>query len=206
MGRSNFNFPDARAIRLQLDRILAAREFSGAERMRRFLQLIVSETLAGRGAELKEYAIGVSVFDRLPSFDPATDPIVRVEARRLRAKLEKYYQGEGSGDSVVIELPKGRYSAHFRPREARPAEPAPGGSVIAVLPFQNLGGSEEGRYFSDGLTWELTHHLTAVDGLTVTAWDSASRASSSADPMSAAAKLKATAILTGSVRTAAGRV
>ena len=67
--------------------------------MRRFLQLVVCEALGGRAGDLKEYPIGVAVFDRPASFDPSIDPIVRVEARRLRAKLDNYYQGEGRGDS-----------------------------------------------------------------------------------------------------------
>jgi len=204
MGRPNStNGPDNRAICLQLDRILASREFSGAERMRRFLRLVVTETLAGRAGGLKEYAIGIGVFDRPQSFDPGSDPIVRVEARRLRAKLDNYYQGEGRGDSLLIELPKGRYSPRFQPRDGLCcAAQRPGPNVIAVLPFQNLGGSEEGRYFADGLTWELTHRLTAIEGLSVMAWNSAAQAGSGSDPIAAAARLNAAAVLTGSVRSA----
>jgi serine/threonine-protein kinase len=204
MGRSNG--PDKRAISLQLNRILASREFSGAERMRRFLQLVVTETLDGRAGALKEYVIGVSVFDRSSSFDPGSDPIVRVEARRLRAKLENYYQGEGRGDSVLIELPKGRYSPRFEERNRSTDGQRPGPKVIAVLPFQSLGGSEEGRYFADGLTWELTHRLTAIEGLSVTAWNSAAQAGSGSDPIAAAAKLNASAVLTGSVRSDRARI
>src|SRR5947209_7582794 len=192
---TSLNGTDERGVRLQLDRILSSREFSNAERMRRFLQLVVCEALGGRAGDLKEYPIGVAVFDRPASFDPSIDPIVRVEARRLRAKLDNYYQGEGRGDSILIELPKGRYTPRFTPREASPSAPQPGPNVIAVLPFQNVGGSEEGRYFADGLTWELTHRLTAVQGLSVTAWNSAVQAGSVDDPIAAAAKLKAGAAL-----------
>jgi serine/threonine-protein kinase len=207
MGRPNSTSgPDNRAISLQLNRILASREFSGAERMRRFLQLVVTETLGGRAGALKEYVIGVSVFDRPSSFDPGSDPIVRVEARRLRAKLESYYQGEGRGDSVLIELPKGRYSPRFHERNRATDGQRPGPKVIAVLPFQNLGGSEEGRYFADGLTWELIHRLTAIEGLSVTAWNSAAQAGSGSDPIAAAAKLNASAVLTGSVRSDRARI
>jgi serine/threonine-protein kinase len=206
MGPKSSKGPDNRAICLQLERILASREFAGAERMRRFLRLVVTETLAGRPGALKEYVIGVSVFDRPSSFDPGSDPIVRVEARRLRAKLENYYRGEGRGDSILIELPKGRYSPKFEPRNGVSTAERPRPNVIAVLPFQNLGGSEEGRDFAEGLTWELTHRLTAVPGLSVTAWNSAVQAVSGADPMAAAARLKAGAVLTGSVRTAGGRI
>ncbi|MCP5119424.1 MAG: hypothetical protein GY953_52145, partial [bacterium] len=73
--------------------------------MSRFLRFTVEKALAGHGSELKEYSIGLEVFDRLDSYDPRTDPIVRVEARRLRSKLASYYAEEGAGDKVVIELP-----------------------------------------------------------------------------------------------------
>ena len=63
--------------------------------MVRFLRLAVERALAGQADELKEYLIGVEVFDRKASYDPRVDPIVRVEARRLRAKLKAYYEGDG---------------------------------------------------------------------------------------------------------------
>src|SRR3954453_20726020 len=97
--------PDADAIREQAARILDSAPFAGSERMRRFLSFAVSETLAGRLTALKEYTIAVQVFDRPVSFDPGFDPIVRVEARRLREKLDVYYRGSGQNDAVIIELP-----------------------------------------------------------------------------------------------------
>jgi len=80
--------PDPASVREQLRKILASPVFANTARMSRFLQLAVERTLEGRGDELKEYVIGVEVFDRNASFDPRVDPIVRVEARRLRAKLK----------------------------------------------------------------------------------------------------------------------
>ena len=68
--------------------------------MARFLRLTVERMMAGRAEELKEYLLGVEVFDRKASYDPRVDPIVRVEARRLRAKLKEYYEGDGSADAV----------------------------------------------------------------------------------------------------------
>src|SRR6188472_116114 len=79
------------AVRRQISRILASAAFANAGRMSRFLSFSVEETLGGRAAGLKEYALGVAVFDRPSGFDPRTEPIVRVEARRLRSKLEAYY-------------------------------------------------------------------------------------------------------------------
>src|SRR4051794_20463718 len=75
----------------QLNRILASRAFRQADRLKHFLTVIVRETLAGRGERLKEFVVGVEVFGKPESFDPRTDPIVRVQARRLRTQLARYY-------------------------------------------------------------------------------------------------------------------
>jgi hypothetical protein len=115
--------PDPGSVRAQLRRILASREFAASDRMCRFLRLAVTETVEGRSTELKEYRFGVEVFDRPPLFDPGADPIVRVEARRLRAKLAKYYGSEGRYDDIVVELPKGGYVPLFHRREHSSAEP-----------------------------------------------------------------------------------
>ncbi|HEY1342348.1 MAG TPA: tetratricopeptide repeat protein [Bryobacteraceae bacterium] len=97
--------------------------FAQSDRLRRFLQFIVTETLAGRREQIKEYAVGVEVFDRGAEFDPRTDPVVRTEARRLRAKLAEYYSTHGNADPVEIQLPKGSYCPVFVGRTA--AEPPP---------------------------------------------------------------------------------
>ena len=98
----------------QLGRILDSETFSKAPVLRRFLQFLVERTLEGRTDEIKEYGLGVDVFDRGSDFDPRTDTIVRVQARRLRAKLEEYDEGSGGADRILIELPKGSYVAVFR--------------------------------------------------------------------------------------------
>jgi TolB-like protein len=82
--------------------------------MSRFLQFIVERQLMGRESELKESLIGIEVFRRKPGFDPQQDSTVRSEAARLRARLAEYYAGEGRGDTLVIELPKGGYTPQFR--------------------------------------------------------------------------------------------
>src|SRR5438309_6697900 len=98
----------------QLNRILASKAFRQADRLKRFLSFIVEETIAGRGEHLKEFVVGVEVFGKPESFDPRNDPIVRVQARRLRAQLARYYREEGPDSEVVIELPKGGYAPVFR--------------------------------------------------------------------------------------------
>ncbi len=86
--------------------------------MVRFLRFVVEHAIEERREPLKEYLIGVSVFDKTPDFDPKSDPLVRVEARRLRAKLRDYYSGEGRNDVVLIELAERGYSPVFTRRVA----------------------------------------------------------------------------------------
>jgi len=101
-------------VREQLAKILASRTFKSAEGQRAFLRYTVEEVLAGRGPEIKEYLIGVEVFHRGEAFDPRLDPIVRTQARKLRAKLDKYYETEGARDALRVDLPKGAYVPSFR--------------------------------------------------------------------------------------------
>lgn len=96
-------------IRDHLSKVLASREFESSERLCRFLRFTVDAVLAGQQDQIKEYLIGKEVFDRNSDYDPRLDPIVRVEARRLRKKLEDYYAGAGSSDDLRITLPKGSY-------------------------------------------------------------------------------------------------
>ncbi len=108
--------------------------------MSRLLRYVVEKTLAGEADQLKEYAVGVEVFDRDDKYDPRLDSIVRVEAGRLRSRLDEYYNGEGAASPIRINLPRGGYVAQFEPREAsaggvpvpvpsshRTAEPGPRG-------------------------------------------------------------------------------
>jgi TolB-like protein len=114
--------PTSDDVRHQLGRLLASSVFANAGRMSRFLRFVVEQSLAGEGERLKEYVIGVEVFDRDASYDPRLDSIVRVEAARLRSKLAEYYAGEGCNDAVVLSLPKGGY-APIAAFEARPSPP-----------------------------------------------------------------------------------
>ena len=102
---------DQKAIREQLVRILNSGPFHQSPRRQRFLEYIVNETLAGRGERLKAYNVALEVFDRPETFDPVTDPLVRIEAARLREKLREYYGTDGQSDPIHIDLPKGTYAA-----------------------------------------------------------------------------------------------
>lgn len=171
--------------------------------MVRFLRLAVERTLEGKADELKEYLIGVEVFDRPSSYDPRVDPIVRVEARRLRSKLKAYYAGDGNNDPVRIEFRTGGYAPQIRLLGDGRAASRPDIHTIAVLPFANLSASAENDYFSDGLTEELIHALTRLRGMRVVAWNSAARLRGvEQDMQEVRRQLQVANVLTGSVRIA----
>ena len=186
-----------KAIRHQLNRILASKTFSQVDRLKRFVSFIVLEAIGGRGGELKEYVIGVQVFGKEPSFDPRTDPIVRVQARRLRARLVRYYREEGQHDEVIVDLPKGGYAPVFRRREVtaavRPSLSAAlvNRNTVSVMPFADHSARGDFAYFCLGLRDEIVHALTARKTLRVLAHE---------DGRSAAL------VISGSVRAAAGEM
>jgi len=191
------------AIRRQLEKIAAHGLFARSERMVRFLRLAVERTLEGKADELKEYLIGVEVFDRPSSYDPRVDPIVRVEARRLRSKLKAYYAGDGNNDPVRIEFRTGSYAPQIRMLGDGRAASRPDIHTIAVLPFANLSASAENDYFSDGLTEELIHALTRLRGMRVVAWNSAAQLRGvEPDMQEVGRQLQVANVLTGSVRIA----
>jgi TolB-like protein len=117
-------------VRGQLQRILDNPALEASERRKRFLRYIVDESLAGRGDRLKGYSIAIAVFDRDESFDPQTDPVVRLEARRLRRALDHYYLTAGRADPIRIEIPRGGYAPIYGP-QAAPAEVSTAASAAA---------------------------------------------------------------------------
>ena len=105
------------AIREEVSRILASPIFVQSDRLGRFLRYTVETALAGEEKTLKEYRIGVEVYDRKPPYHPSSDSIVRSEARRLRRKLKEYYESNGIGDPVFVYYRPGSYVPVFRRRE-----------------------------------------------------------------------------------------
>jgi Tol biopolymer transport system component len=112
-------------VRAELHCLLNSSALQQSENLCDLLQYVVERTLSGRSDEIKEYALGTDVFHRGSSFDPHTDTIVRVQARRLRSKLDDYYSGEGAGARIVIAIPKGRYVPEFTRRQDIPTAVAP---------------------------------------------------------------------------------
>jgi tetratricopeptide (TPR) repeat protein len=126
--------PGAQVVRQQLERMLESSLFTRSAQLSRLLRYLVEKNLEGRDQELKESVIGVEVFGRDPGYDPKLDPIVRTEARRLRARLTEYYEGEGLADMVRIDLPKGGYVPQLHVAEDPPAKVTPGTEGALSLP------------------------------------------------------------------------
>lgn len=122
---------DTGRVRAQLDRILASAAFADAERASSFLRFVVLRALSGRAGEVKESVIAVEAMGRNTSFDSKSDPIVRVEARRLRDRLDSFYRREGAEDAIVISLPKGGYVPEFSERQPATVAPKRRSSVVS---------------------------------------------------------------------------
>ncbi len=121
-------------VRQQLKRVLDSPDFDASERNRNFLAYIVEETLSGRAERIKAYSIATTVFGRDDSFDPQMDPIVRIEASRLRRSLERYYLTGGGEDPVTITIPKGAYVPEFAAQAASAEVGDAGPEISEALP------------------------------------------------------------------------
>ncbi len=197
------NFADA-DIRAVLEKILSSAGFRNSRRMRRFLEITVERTLAGAGGQLKEFSLGRDVFERGEDYDPRTDAIVRVEARRLRKKLEAYYRSEGRLDRILIEYRPGKYIPVFSsaavqrpPESVAPPDPM----TIAVLPFSNLSSDREQNFFCDGISEDIVDALSTVPDLHVLGRGATFMLRDPArDPRETGASLAVGTIVEGSVR------
>lgn len=196
-------------VKQQLERILASRDFRASDKLSGFLRFVVEETLAGRSDRIKGYTVATEVFGRPSDFDPASDPVVRIQAGRLRRRLDTYYHTAGAEDPLVVEIPKGHYSAEFSTRDpVTTSDPAAiretsasARPTIAVLPFTCIGGSEKAESLADGISEELTVGFTRFMSLAVIARQSTLvYRKTTASIESVSADLGARFIVTGSVR------
>jgi tetratricopeptide (TPR) repeat protein len=153
--------PNDAAIRAQVERMTKSTVFANSPQLASFLVFVVEALLRGKSGRLKGYTIGVEVLRRDTSFDPQIDPIVRVEATRLRRAIDRYYAGPGADDEIVITLPRGGYVPRVTRRAAAPpavaqaAEgealgPGNGMPTLRVAPFVVMG--RPGRLVIDGET------------------------------------------------------
>jgi adenylate cyclase len=201
----------ATAVCEQLARIVDSPPFISSARLCRFLKHIVNRTIRGDRDSLKEFSIAVDVFDRTSEYDPNIDAIVRVEARRLRAKLKEYYEGPGRSDRVLIALRPGSYVPIFRRLDPQPRKQPEeigatfqsGAASVAVLPFVNMSPDPDQEYFCDGISEEIISLLTQTAGLKVIARSSTFQFKGmSIDIREVGRRLDADVIIEGSVRKA----
>jgi len=178
----NHAVPEA-AVRAELERLLAGQCLRDSDLLRRFLRYVVEHTLAGEADQLKEYRLGLEVFDRDESFDPRIDPVVRMAARRLRSKLQECYENGNAQSGLRIEVPKGGYAARFalvspqrasdanaerqvEQRAREPAEPASSqwrrGAAAAAALAASLLIAGGGFYYHSRPPKRLTNQDTVV--------------------------------------------
>lgn len=214
---------DPEQVNAAVERIATSDGFAQSERLCRFLRFTVQAVLDGKAGEIKEYVIGREVFDRAGDYDPRTDPIVRVEARRLRKKLDEYYAGPGASEPIRIAYPKGSYV----PEIAAPQKPktrrgwlvggvaavaaigavvwrpkASSGQKVVVLPARWTWKNEEFTQtphdvdIAERTGAELANH----HGVAVAAWPLVQKYSKGASSRQIAQELKASHVVLIAVR------
>lgn len=142
---------------------LQSREFQSAPQLRAFLGFVVRATLDREQEKVKGYTIAVEALGRPEDFNPVTDPIVRVEAARLRRRLEKYYAGSGADDPVRILIPKGSYAPEFSSVAQLEKTGKPGAGVLA---FQETGKAydpDAGHHMEDAPSVSETLPLETLE-------------------------------------------
>jgi adenylate cyclase len=171
--------PPAAEIRAELKRILESPDFEASQRSKDFFRFVVEETLSGRSHTLKGYTIATQVFGRGEEFDPVLDPIVRIEAGKLRRALERYYLRKIGQNPVRIAIPKGTNVPAFHeqirlePGKKSKAEEASEVSFdrswpsVLVRPFQNLTGNSSKNYLGLGLAAEISSEISSFQELRV---------------------------------------
>ena len=216
----NWTDVEKSSIHASLESMLASPLFVSSPRQQRFLDYLVTHTLAGNADRLKGYTIALEVFDRKDDFDPSLDAIVRVEATRLRNKLREYYDTIGKQDDVRIDFPKGGYaleislqslsmlekrtSNHAILNTPRLAEDKP---TLAVLPFTNIGVDNTKEYFADGVVDSLIAMFSRLSGLFVISRQSSfSYKNTSKTSEQIAAELGVRYLLEGSMQHAGNQV
>lgn len=209
-------------VREALRRVVNSETLGGSERLCRFLTYSVDAALEGRSKELNQYQIGLDVFDKPETFDPVVDPIVRVEAGRLRDKLDRYYAGEGAADPVRLRFAARGYATRFErcvdaPAKVQTSEgeafendsansttealDGDGPVSVAVLPFVDLSPERDQEAFCDGVTVELINHLAVTERLRVVSRSLSFQFKGEAvDVLEVGRKLGVDALLEGSVR------
>jgi hypothetical protein len=138
--------------RSEVDLVLQSGVFDKAPRLAKFLRYVCERHFDGQADQIKEYSIAIEALGRSSDFDPKKDSIVRVEAHRLRKRLEEYYRGAGAAHTIQIAIPNGQYRPHFVARgqvpeavNGSPKPQRPQMSALAVVDLPSLKGAEASR-------------------------------------------------------------
>lgn len=147
----------AEEVRQELQRIVQSRDFPSSDRNRRFLINVVEKWLHGRSAEITAKSVAVEVFGRSHLFVSSLDPIVRIEAGKLRRDLETYYLKSGRRNPLRITIPRGGYipvvdvapqdDVGFNGRPAAPTDKDPRAELQRILSSRDFPASDRNRRF-----------------------------------------------------------
>ncbi len=170
--------PSAESIQQQLQRILASPEFKATDAQKSFLTFVVETALSGQSHEIKGFTVATKVFGRDNDFNQATDPIVSIQANKLRRALERYYLTAGRNDPLRIDIPKGTYVPLFiieiasngiRHQKENRKNSAMRGlwPTILIQPFLNLTGDAQLDYLGIGLATEISAEITRYQEIRV---------------------------------------
>ena len=166
-------------ISRQLERILSSPDFHASPQQVAFLEYVVNLTLQGKADNIKGYTVATEVFGRGSDFDQSNDPIVSIQAGRLRRALAQYYETAGKNDPIQIDIPRGSFVPAFRRQlDDEPTEAATGESdletgdlsswpSVLIRPLRNLSGDPELDFWGVGLASELADELNLYPDIRV---------------------------------------
>ena len=166
-------------IRLQFHRILSNPDFVATRQQRAFFIFVVEQTLAGNSQNIKGYTVATQVFGRDENFDQATDPIVSIQANKLRRALERYYLLSGKEDDIHFAIPKGTYIPVFIQKAKGSTESASRSGIdkehcsegdwpaVLIMPFHNLTNSPDKDYLGGGFATELAAEISRFQSVCV---------------------------------------
>ncbi|HXJ06587.1 MAG TPA: helix-turn-helix domain-containing protein [Candidatus Acidoferrum sp.] len=138
----------------QIDRLVASHALHGSESLCKLLRYLAKHAVEHPGTPIKEFQIATEVFGRSSDFDPQLDSMVRVQAGRLRSKLADYYNSDGLGDPVVVELPKGTYLLSFHHRNSS-ASKSLGNTQNGIVRTESLEKSTERRWGTEVISLSI---------------------------------------------------
>jgi hypothetical protein len=160
--------PSEERVRAALDEVLGWQGISRSPQLADLLAYVVDKTLAGDSGAIKAYSIAVDVLGRPAEFDPQTDPIVRVQARRLRSLLEQYYASGLSRSGIEIRLPLGRYVPEFTTVE--PLGMTTELSTAAALPETNAKTRPVSPFISNAMLALIFTVVGVILAIAIVRW------------------------------------